>query len=228
MGLDGVELVMALEESFGVELKDDEVGKAVTPRMVGDLIFAQLSKTDEKTCQTQRAFYVLRRGLMQLLGLHRKQVTLDTPISQFIRRQKERDLWPQLGVAVAARNWPRLARPLWMSSSLTIGGLALWGTLVYLSIHHSLGLSVGMFGGLAGAAVFAILAAKFTRPFELYIPAGFHTVRDLVPAVLTSEHIRWTREEVSELVKKVVMEQLGVSESKYAEDSHFIDDFGMG
>ena len=35
MGLDGVELVMALEESFGVELKDDEVVKAVTPRMVG-------------------------------------------------------------------------------------------------------------------------------------------------------------------------------------------------
>ena len=31
MGLDGVELVMALEEAFGVELKDEEVMQTLTP-----------------------------------------------------------------------------------------------------------------------------------------------------------------------------------------------------
>lgn len=131
MGLDGVELVMVLEESFGVELKDDEVGKAVTPRMVGDLIFAQLSATDEKTCQTQRAFYVLRKELRQLFGLHRKQVTLDTPIRPLMPRRKERELWPQLGVAVAARKWPRLVRPRWMSRSITLPSVDFrWGWLL--------------------------------------------------------------------------------------------------
>lgn len=111
MGLDGVELVMALEESFGVELKDDEVINTVTPRMVGDLIFSKLAVADEKTCQTQRAFYVLRRGVMKLLGLRRAQVTPGTRLRDIFPRREERILWPKLGVAVAARNWPTLERP---------------------------------------------------------------------------------------------------------------------
>ena len=228
MGLDGVELVMALEESFGVELKDEEVVKTVTPRMVGDLIFAKLSTTDEKTCQTQRAFYVLRRGMMTPLGLQRTQVNLDAPIRSLMPRHKERELWPQLGVAVAARKWPRLARPRWLSRSITLGGLALWVALPYLSIRYSFGLPVGIIGGLFAGGLFAIFALRFTRPCELYIPTRFKTVRDLIPPVLTSEHIKWTREQVSKLVKKIVMEQLGVPESKYTEDSNFVHDLGMG
>lgn len=85
-----------------------------------------------------------------------------------------------------------------------------------------------MMGGVAGGVLFAGLASRFTRQFELYIPARFKTVRDLIPPVLSSEHIKWTRAQVSELVKKLVMEQLGVPESKYTEDSHFINDLGMG
>ena len=42
-----------------------------------------------------------------------------------------------------------------------------------------------------------------------------------------SDGVKWTREEVSVLVKEIVKEQLGVSEDKYTEDSHFINDFGM-
>jgi len=227
MGLDGVELIMAMEEAFGVELKDDEVVRCVTPRLIGDLIFSQLSTTDEKTCQTQRAFYILRRGMMQLFRLPRKQVTLDTAIRQFIPRHKERDLWPQLGVAVAARRWPHLARPRWMDRSITAGALAIWGAFLYISIRHSLGLSVGFFGGLVVAGLCAMLATKGTRQFALYIPARFETVRDLIPLVLTSKHITWTRAVVSEIVKQIVMEQLGVPESKYTEDSDFMKDFGM-
>jgi len=45
--------------------------------------------------------------------------------------------------------------------------------------------------------------------------------------VITSDRVKWTRDQVSKVVKAIVMEQLGVSEAKYTEDSHFINDFGM-
>jgi len=60
------------------------------------------------------------------------------------------------------------------------------------------------------------------------VPARFKTVRDLLPLVRTSDGVTWTREEVSVLLKRNVQEQLGVSDEKYSEDAHFINDLGMG
>jgi acyl carrier protein len=47
MGLDSVELVMEFEEAFGIELKDEEVTKIVTPRMVIDQLGLKESKYTE-------------------------------------------------------------------------------------------------------------------------------------------------------------------------------------
>ena len=44
MGLDSVELVMALEEEFGVRIPDSEAEQMLTPRRVMDWIFAQQAK----------------------------------------------------------------------------------------------------------------------------------------------------------------------------------------
>ena len=41
MGLDSVELVMALEEEFGVRIPDSEAEQMLTPRRVIDWMFAQ-------------------------------------------------------------------------------------------------------------------------------------------------------------------------------------------
>ena len=49
MGLDSVELVMEFEETFGVELTDEEVVKTTTPREVGDLVFSKL-KDPRSSC----------------------------------------------------------------------------------------------------------------------------------------------------------------------------------
>lgn len=40
----------------------------------------------------------------------------------------------------------------------------------------------------------------------IYIPSRFKTVRDLVPYAITSDQIKWTREQVSVLVRQIVTE----------------------
>lgn len=47
MGLEIVELILDLEETFGVELKDEEVIEATIPRMICDLIYSKLKDKDE-------------------------------------------------------------------------------------------------------------------------------------------------------------------------------------
>jgi hypothetical protein len=56
----------------------------------------------------------------------------------------------------------------------------------------------------------------------------FSKIRALVPFAVTSDAIAWTRDQVASLVKKLVIEQLGLREEQYREDAHFVKDLGMG
>ncbi len=79
MGLDGVEMVMAFEEGFGVAISDAEAEASVTPRAAVDLIFGKLRASDERVCVSRRAFYLLRKGLIAVrvaeLGCWNKHAT---------------------------------------------------------------------------------------------------------------------------------------------------------
>ena len=218
MGLDGVELVMEFEETFGVELEDEEVTKTTTPRMVCDLIYSKLKDKDEHSCQTQRAFYMLRKIFVTMFNLERKQVRPDMPFRNLIPKNQEKDRWEQIKTAIAAKQWPILERPLWMTRLLIAVGLVMVGAVI-------------CFGGLALGILlllfYTITTFLLTRPFEICIQPCYQTVRDLIPYTLTSEKLKWSREGVSIFVKQIVIEQLGLDESEYTEDSRFVEDLHM-
>jgi len=227
MGLDGVELVLAFEESFGVELKDQDVVETVTPRMVIDLIFSKLKSTDERVCQSQRAFYILRKAFCSIFGLDRKVVTPSMQFRELIPRSQEKEMWGEIRAAVAARSWPSLVRPLWMSRSLAVASLVIVCVMTCIGFTLGAGVGLGLVAGIIVVIPLATVATRLMRPWEVYIPSTVKSVRDLVPWVITSDQIRWTREQVAERVKQVVMDQLGVEESKYSENANFAKDFCM-
>ena len=218
---------MALEVSFGVELTDEEIAGMVTPRIAGDLIFSKLKSTDENVCQSQRVFYLLRNVFLKSFGLRRTDVTLETPLREFIPRAQEREVWPQLQTAVAARTWPELERPIWMCRLLTANGLAILAAIIFASLQFSLGLNAGVILGLTAALLFGGLAIRLTIPSKVCIPAALTTIRDLVPFALTSDRVAWNREQVSARIRQIVMEELEVPESEYTEELHFIEDCGV-
>lgn len=41
-----------------------------------------------------------------------------------------------------------------------------------------------------------------------------------------SAHV-WTREEVAQAIKHIVIKQLGIKETRYREDARFVEDFGV-
>jgi hypothetical protein len=58
MGLDGVELVMSIEEGFGVTITDAEAEAcAATPAAVIDLVYGKLRASDQRVCVSQRGFH---------------------------------------------------------------------------------------------------------------------------------------------------------------------------
>lgn len=228
MGLDGIELVLALEEAFGVELEAEEVVHAVTPRLVGDLIFSKLQATDQTVCQSQRAFYVLRKAFMGQFGLQRAAVTPDMSFRELIPPEKEEDAWNDLKRSARARSWPALARPQWLRWSIRGVILGAFATVFFLLWKaFPIGATNAAVVGAVPATVVGLLCTVATRKFKTRIPPRFRRIRDLVPFAVTSDEVKWTRDQVSALVKQVVLKQLAIPEAKYREDANFVKDLGL-
>lgn len=219
MGLDGVELVMKVEESFGVTISDAEAVACDTPADVIALVLGKLHMIDQTGCVSQRGFYVLRRALTEILGIERRSVTLDLEIRSLVSEKSERAVWESLKLATKARSWPSLVRPRWIAVSLwMLTGGVLLGLFLVLAPEFA----------WAGALLAGCAGMLFTQRFKNRIPRMYSRVCDLVPFAITSAEISWSPDDVAWQVKQLVMDQLGLGEEEYREDGHFLHDFGMG
>src|SRR5688572_12178946 len=192
MGLDGVELVMAFEEGFGISIADAEAEACMTPAAVISLILGKLRASDERVCVSQRAFYFLRKALTRTLGVSRGKVVLNTDIRSFTAGRSETDVWDDLKSAVQARSWPGLARPMWLVAILWLLSLGAFFGLI-AAAHWAI--------AVACALMVAVAGSRITRPLRSRIPARYSQVRKLVPFAVTSDGIAWTRDQVASLVQ---------------------------
>ena len=286
--LDSVELVMAIEEEFGIELDDASVSKIETfydlvtavaaqrpflpkwrrrlgraieqhlglslPRETLAMLATPLALTEavakelkfqagaQQSCQNQRAFYLLRNALRRTLHLPRRAITPSTALSALIPWRAARSVWPQLRGALAARNWPELVRPGWMRG-LVCGLPLLGGTAAVLGLPL-LADWVSRRDGDLGSTLYLIselrlwfviplvivswaLLVRVSKRLSCGIPPGIHTVADLVPFVVTSAHMTWTREQIEQMAREIVVTELPVPAGRYQASERFVEASGL-
>lgn len=79
MGLDSVELVMTFEDTFGVDLIDDEaIERAATPRMVGDLIFSKLKERSKGAWTREGVSIAIKEIVTRNFGIDQSVYTEDS------------------------------------------------------------------------------------------------------------------------------------------------------
>ena len=93
MGLDGVELVLAWEETFSVSISDAEAGSLSTTRQAVELIFNKVKSPapEDSGCLAMRAFLRLRRAF-QAQGIPRQDVRPDAKLSVLLPGRQRRDI----------------------------------------------------------------------------------------------------------------------------------------
>jgi acyl carrier protein len=125
MGLDSVEFVMALEESFALYIPDADAVALTTPRKVIDYLEARLPSADSSQCLDQMAFHRVRRAAMRVLEQPRNAFAPETRWKELLREKHHRRQWELVGQATGLPRWPRLS--LWgslPSEVETVGGTA--------------------------------------------------------------------------------------------------------
>ena len=227
MGLDLVELVMAVEETFGIELPDAEAEKLTTPALLTEFILTRVKTAEQSICHSRKAFYAVRRVVMKEFGTQRAQVKPDTALESLIPRPNRRAAWRRTQEMLEAESLPELLRPTWVVAVLAavyaggvgvcwLAGLPFWAS------------------AMAGVVPWR-LAHVATRAFRTEFPASCRTAGELAQylvghaAKLFEPTGRvWTREEVAITIRRLTIEHLGLRPDQYDEHARFVEDLGAG
>lgn len=220
MGLDGVELVMNIEDEFDIKIEDEAT---VSLQTIGDLaryVTWQLrSKWPRVSCPTTKSFYEIRRLLRQKLPVKRRDIRPSTRLNELIPRRLRRRILRSLE---HRSHWvPELQRPR---------VLVRIGIVLAVAAGVSVGIPLGIFAGVLDGVVcgfitlYAIGIAIFwtTIPVAVCFPAGYETVGDLVRRTTPNYD---AQDEIDTIVlyrvRRIVSEQMGVEIETLAAQTSF-------
>jgi acyl carrier protein len=224
MGLELVELVISVEERFGIELPDEVAEKLTTPRKLIDYVCRAVSAPDEGRCLSQRSFYRVRRIFANALNIDKRTISPAMHLESLLPLERRRALWPELARAIGARS--SLRRPAWLT-----GSIAAASGIVFVATVATVKESRFVLAALAAAAV-GTLAAVVTRPaaVRIDVTVGALAVEAIPTMVAVDEAYgrptRYTRNDVAEMCRALIREQLGIKD--FSDDADFIKDLGAG
>jgi hypothetical protein len=233
MGLDSVELVMAIEEKFGITISDEEACSVST---VGDMhrcVLSKLAVSDKSSCLTQRAFHLLRRHVLRQFGIPRRKFSPDTELHSIIPRKDRRQQWLVLRQSVGATKWPglelsKLGSIILLAVIFAVPAAGAWYCAARMRWNS------GLIGVLFVLTMMALMIASryFLSPFQTEFPVGFTRVRDLAhtlvadnPQLFGQETPKWTDGEIWALLCSVIKAQTGAT--NFTKDSRFVADLGI-
>jgi acyl carrier protein len=82
MGLDSVELVMKVEESYDISIPDDDAEKLITVGKLHEYVVAAVKRKGRKDLDPQTILTELRTIIAQQLGVNPKEIK---PESHFVK-----------------------------------------------------------------------------------------------------------------------------------------------
>jgi acyl carrier protein len=136
MGLDSVELIMALEEAFSLDIPNAAVGRIDTVRDMVDYVVSRKPIAPTTTCSTQQTFYVIRRALRPAAG-RAGRLAPDTRLAELTDRERWPRTWERIR-GEGGESWPASV-PLkgwWRDGPETLGELTLYVAAARKSTRH--------------------------------------------------------------------------------------------
>ena len=220
MGLDGVEIVMELEDEFKVTLPDAKCSCTHTVMDVAAMVISELRLRTTNVCPTAHQFYKLRNTLVDVLHIDKQSIRPRTMLSEIFPADDYRRIWEQLRIKIPNLPAPeiphdasKLGAWIFMLGIVTIAvmtGYMFW----LLNFTHAV--SMGFFMLFA----WVLLSISFTlfrsTYFGTHIPAVCTTFGDLVrtsmPTTIPFEHSERLAAEYSviEKVRAIIAEQMGL------------------
>lgn len=227
MGLDFAETIISLETTFGIDIEDEECKTISTPQDLIDIIAAKVTITEQESCSNLKSFNILRRVLVNNFGAKRKVIKLETPIKDIVDIKDEKQFWTDLQEALSASHWPQITFPY---TIYLLKILLMIITSIYLLLKSDSFLAVMLmaFLNLISVGIIEVFYSFLGKKFGYKIHHRYKTVKDFLELIRSSKYFKWTIDDISNEVRKTVIEISGIKPDIYREDAHFVRDLGFG
>ena len=232
MGLDLLELTLTVEDTFGFSIPDEDAATLSTMGKLHEYVLAHRFPQDRKACLSSVTFYKIRRAMISVLKLSRKDVRVSTELSTVIHGHRRR-VWRGLERATRLR-LPQLRRPTWVTATAVLATIA-------LAVATPSLLSLPPFGGAVLVAILTAIAVAYslvwlTAPLALQFQPNCTTVGQLATATLARNYRVIVKEssqcasdaEVWNILCSIVAEQLGVRSADLTKQTDFVKDLDTG
>ena len=233
MGMDLVEIVVRVEDAFGIAISDAEATRITTTRELADFVATKVPLSDEPSCLSQQSFYFLRERFSRHLSFSRSSFYPNSWLEDFVPKENRRLVWATLQAETGANALPDLARPIWLFWTLATSTVFVffYATLVIWNALN-IGIANALFCGFAAAIGFGYISAVATRPTKQYFRRSYKRVGDVArfvvankPHVFKRDERMWTRAQVLEVVREIVADYVGSQD--FSNDAHFINDLHL-
>jgi hypothetical protein len=102
MGLDSVELVVYVEDKFGIRIPDDECAKINTVQDFANSVYQRISINPTEKCLTQIVFYRIRKAF-QTLNLSKEKIKPDSLITELLTQAELKSKWKQIEIELGLK-----------------------------------------------------------------------------------------------------------------------------
>jgi acyl carrier protein len=233
MGLDLVETIMEIEDSFGVEITDEEASRMTT---VGDLFGAITSKLtlkqDAGPCASMRAFHALRKTLLAETDLKRRDLRPGAALASLFPITSRIPSWTRVRKA-SSLTLPELDRPVFLEFLLF--GIAL-ASAIAVGWPLTTTRDYGLIAALAGLAVMVVTLSflyKITKSKKTEFPGDISTLRDLTEhiaarnfAALCEPEGALDPDQAWSTMVQIISRQLGVQPEQVTRQARWVQDLG--
>lgn len=228
--MDGIELLIGVEDAFGIEIPDRDAAKLISVGQLYDYVRSRVGR--EGICPSRHVFYRLRGALECGSGVARGALRPDTPLETVLPSVSRLHSWADLATR-GELNLPRLRRPEWVF----VAGITIFATGMVATLLCSVGAfqlvpSHWTFILLTGGAL--LLLWLITVPLAVSLPLHCQSLGDLtrIVSAMNSDELEvslgWGDSEIWQTVRVLISQQMGIPVEQVTAEKQFIRDLGMG
>lgn len=226
MGLGTVELVIEVEDRFGIRIPDEDAERLITAGGIAEYVFELLPRLGQGTCRSATVFYKLRTALVQSFQIDSHRVQLNTPMNELLRGCRPHRAWKQLQESLEFQ-LPPLWGPGWLRVDIygSLFAVLVCSALAWNTWDATAAFVVCVSLSITLLAMLIVLSNRLAT-----IPASCRTVRGLVETVVARIPAEASMEPAAvwDTVREIISDQCGVPIESVTRDSRLVDDLGLG
>lgn len=236
MGLESLELLMDIEDEFGIKIENEEGQKTTTVGQLYQLICQKYNPLKIDSCKSQKIFYQLRKVLVSELHIPRKKIHPKAQTEDFFPKKIRKELWYRISER-SQLNFPKLVfskRKQLTQDLFNFSGWLLIAMTLLFGVFIALQVSLVIwfiFWLIVASLLTIILVMAPGSPIGNNIPPSCHTIGGLAQSLMNRNNILckpYDKEQIWTLLVHMIAEIGCLEEEEIKHESRFIEDLNFG